>query len=633
MTENGTVLGPWVVDHVLEEDEVARVYVCHHHSDPSTGAAVKVPLRHAVDSAHLRRRFDRERDLLLRLARTPHPNLVRVEGASSDVSGETPWVAMELLEGSALREAIAAFQLPGGTRLSSAATRLRVAIDVGSSVAAGAAHAHALGAVHGDIKPENIFVTSTGRTVLIDFGADRDEHRSRPTRASGRSLPSPQYAAPEVLRGDHRASAGVGRQDTYSLGVVLYELLSRTPPELRPRRAPDGTEQLLPRVQPLVVPPMHPDWIRELVSEMTSIEPAQRPDMASVASRLKAGDKAPRQQPLPDPRPSARPALGVAAGRGSPPPTSGAGAERGSPHRPRIAQALIAAAAISVAFFAGRVGGDATSGEQPPRATAPQARNLASGPAAQAEPTAPAVASAAPQRAPPSKAAPPPAAPKAADSPPAATSASARSKEPEPPLPPPAPSTATTRPPPPEPRTAPAPEPMMDDAVAALDAVEPPARERTGWPSTGPELVELAQRGEREELQSLVTHISTDPAWLQTFPPSAVKQLVSASIGRHERPIFPTGGAQRAVAGILPTLGADLSCRDAKLWLAWTYGRRSADAASDAFYATYCSRCTEEKPPLALSAAACRRERAAGYKFVNGRCVHVDNELYLPGCP
>ena len=92
--------------------------------------------------------------------------------------------------------------------------------------------AHARGIVHRDVKPENILLNAQGRALLTDFGIARDEKFLRATgnnrtlAATGLPVGTPEYMAPEQLRG----TGGDTRIDGYSLGVVLYELLTGSPP-------------------------------------------------------------------------------------------------------------------------------------------------------------------------------------------------------------------------------------------------------------------------------------------------------------------------------------------------------------------------------------------------------------------
>lgn len=129
---------------------------------------------------------------------------------------------MELLEGETLRGKLTAGPIPQ-----------KQAVDYARQIAAGLTAAHEKGVVHRDLKPENLFVTRDGHLKILDFGlakraeaiAPREE-RARQRRSAGTEPGTVMgrlgYMSPEQVRGlpvDHRS-------DIFSLGVILYELLS-----------------------------------------------------------------------------------------------------------------------------------------------------------------------------------------------------------------------------------------------------------------------------------------------------------------------------------------------------------------------------------------------------------------------
>src|SRR5437867_6640332 len=177
--------------------------------------AIKVlPQAFAADRDRLRR-FEQE----ARAAGTlNHPNLVTIYDLGSD--NDTPYVAMELLEGETLRERIAN-RIPQ-----------RKTIDYAIQIARGLAAAHEKGIVHRDLKPDNIFVTRDGRAKILDFGLAKlipgkdDGNTESRTEQRGTSpgtvVGTAGYMSPEQVRGeqvDHRS-------DIFSFGAILYEMLS-----------------------------------------------------------------------------------------------------------------------------------------------------------------------------------------------------------------------------------------------------------------------------------------------------------------------------------------------------------------------------------------------------------------------
>ena len=152
-----------------------------------------------------------------------HPNILTVFDA--DVSGSTPYIVSELIEGQSLRGEIGRGPVP-----------VKRLLDLGAQIADGLAEAHAAGIVHRDLKPENIMITRAGRAKILDFGL------AQPTgfRATGSLPPSVDwdtltepglvagtlpYMSPEQARG----LATDFRSDQFSLGLILYEMAAGRP--------------------------------------------------------------------------------------------------------------------------------------------------------------------------------------------------------------------------------------------------------------------------------------------------------------------------------------------------------------------------------------------------------------------
>ena len=142
-----------------------------------------------------------------------HPNIVTVYDAGK--AGDVVYMAMEYIQGVELRTLFTE-----GTPMGVAQ-----ALSIAAQVAEGLAYAHQAGVVHRDIKPANIMVVADGPVKITDFGIARMRASADLTQ-TGVMLGSPKYMSPEQVigkRADHRS-------DIFSLGVILYEMLSGTAP-------------------------------------------------------------------------------------------------------------------------------------------------------------------------------------------------------------------------------------------------------------------------------------------------------------------------------------------------------------------------------------------------------------------
>ena len=224
--------GAYRVREVIGEGGMGVVYRAERDDLGST-AAVKV-LRDAWLSPARRERFASEQRILAQLN---HPGIARLYDAGTFADG-TPWIVMEFVQG----ETITAYCR---RTHATAAECLRLF----RAVCAAVQHAHEHAVIHRDIKPSNILITSAGDVKLLDFGiakqlAEHDESADH-TR-TGLRLLTPAYAAPEQVRGD---PVGL-HTDVYSLGVVLYELLTGRLPFDLTRHTPEEAVSIIATHEP-----------------------------------------------------------------------------------------------------------------------------------------------------------------------------------------------------------------------------------------------------------------------------------------------------------------------------------------------------------------------------------------------
>ncbi len=200
----GRTFGRYVVEERLGSGGMATTYLARRLAD-GREVALKVPHEHCLDDESFRRRFVREGRLGSQLH---HPNIVRILEAGEE--GASPYLAMELVRGTTLRELLrTAGELP-----------LDTALDLARQVAEALDYAHSKGVIHRDLKPENLMILPEGRLVVMDFGIARVEGGPGLT-ATSVFVGTPAYAAPEAIAGE----AVDHRMDLYALGILLLEML------------------------------------------------------------------------------------------------------------------------------------------------------------------------------------------------------------------------------------------------------------------------------------------------------------------------------------------------------------------------------------------------------------------------
>ncbi len=174
----------------------------------SRSVAVKVLKPSITPSSQLGKRFLREANLLSKIS---HQNVPHVYDAGECDS--RPFIVMELIEGPSLRKVMDA----------QGALAVDTAVAIAHEIASALAHVHALGFVHRDVKPANILLSRRGDVKLTDFGIARDTNE--PHDGLG-VVGTPSYMSPEQVLGDRVDF----RSDLFSLGILLYEMLTARRP-------------------------------------------------------------------------------------------------------------------------------------------------------------------------------------------------------------------------------------------------------------------------------------------------------------------------------------------------------------------------------------------------------------------
>jgi serine/threonine-protein kinase len=249
--------GPFQIEHQLGVGGMGVVYRATYLKTGQT-VALKVLAPVLSEDEGVQKRFSREMEILKRL---DHKNVVKYYGGGT--VGTQHFYAMELLEGGTVEEL-----LKKKGRLSWEQT-----IEVGKSIARALEHAHYYGIVHRDLKPANLFLTKEGRIKLGDFGIARDTERTALT-AAGKTVGTYAYMAPEQITGDPPVSR---KTDLYSLGCVLFELLTGRPPfqaENAAQMLMQHMEMKPPRVSSLCAD--CPVWLETIIQKLLEKEPDDR---------------------------------------------------------------------------------------------------------------------------------------------------------------------------------------------------------------------------------------------------------------------------------------------------------------------------------------------------------------------
>lgn len=211
----GADFGPFRLVSLLGKGGMGEVYLAQRREGFEQQVAVKV-LRSAMNGTVFAQRFLQERETLARLN---HPHIAGLVDGGANENG-LPWLAMEYVDGLSLLSYCREQGLDD-----------RAMVRLVMSVAEAVQFAHQQLVVHRDLKPGNILVRDDGHPVLLDFGIAKLLKEEDASMEEGLTLPqmpiyTPEYASPEQMRGER---VGVS-SDVYSLGVILFQLLSRQLP-------------------------------------------------------------------------------------------------------------------------------------------------------------------------------------------------------------------------------------------------------------------------------------------------------------------------------------------------------------------------------------------------------------------
>lgn len=271
----GTVIERWKILRKIGEGGMGRVFEAEH---TEIGRRVAIKILHPVYSRtpEVVARFRMEARAASRIG---HPNIIEVTDSGTTVDGSFYFV-MELLEGTDLAERLKAEKRLPATD----------ALSIGTQVAQALSAAHLANIIHRDLKPENIFLIhrdgQSDFVKVLDFGIAKslEDSKEQKLTTPGMAMGTPEYMAPEQAAG----KGADARADVYSLGAIMYEMLSGKAPiagenmmDILIRKATEDPEDIASR-RPDVPAPM-----AQLVMRMLSRSVDARPQsMADAAAEM-----------------------------------------------------------------------------------------------------------------------------------------------------------------------------------------------------------------------------------------------------------------------------------------------------------------------------------------------------------
>ena len=231
----GRTVGPYVIQRSLGRGGMGDVYLAVRHEPFKRYVALKI-IRRGIDTRDVLVRFEVERQILASLS---HPNVGRLYDGGMTEDG-LPYFAMEYVQGRRITDYCDAERLG-----------IQERINLFQIVCDAVQYTHQNLIIHRDLKPSNILVTKEGTVKLLDFGIAKllNPHLSPltlPATHTDLRPMTPEYASPEQVRGEPLTTAS----DTYSLGVILYELLTGHRPYVLKNRSDSEISRVVCELDP-----------------------------------------------------------------------------------------------------------------------------------------------------------------------------------------------------------------------------------------------------------------------------------------------------------------------------------------------------------------------------------------------
>ena len=259
-SETGLRVGHYRLVRELDSGGMGVVYLAVRSDDQFFQVVAIKMIRRGVESPALIQRFRAERQILATLT---HPHIGAILDGDETEDGR-PFIVMEYVEGQPITNASEDRGLS-----------VRQRVELFRSLCSAVHYAHQKLVIHRDIKPSNVLVTPDGIVKLIDFGISKSLTRElvsgdMPKTQSWQRFMTPDYASPEQLLGRELTTA----TDIYSLGVLLFELLTGSRPYTLRELTPTAAERLVcseePR-KPSSAPDLSPRTRKELAGDLDRI--------------------------------------------------------------------------------------------------------------------------------------------------------------------------------------------------------------------------------------------------------------------------------------------------------------------------------------------------------------------------
>ncbi len=283
----GKEIGQYVITQWLGEGGMAVVYKAHQPS-LNRDVAIKILTGPLARDEEFVLRFRRE---AVAAGALGHPNILTIYDAGTTHDG-LHYIVMEYVPGGTLKEFMERGPLP--------VDRAR---HIVAQIADALQAAHQHGIVHRDLKPSNILFTRDGRPLLMDFGVALTAAGTRLTR-TGMAVGTPEYMSPEQAQG----LAVDGRSDIYSLGIMIYEMLTGEVPFVSDTPLATLYQHVHNAIsKSALLDSGVPDWLSTVVQQTLSKRPEDRYQTAREMAEALRRERAPVSAPLPGPAMPAAP--------------------------------------------------------------------------------------------------------------------------------------------------------------------------------------------------------------------------------------------------------------------------------------------------------------------------------------